>query len=82
MHDDTLDRTTNGRGPVAKAAWSQIRPLDAGAWFGPNWRGVRASPLDEAIALLPRLGLNANVEIKPCPGREAEPATAVIEVAA
>jgi glycerophosphoryl diester phosphodiesterase len=80
MHDDTLDRTTSGRGPVAKADWSQISRLDAGAWFGPNWRGVKVPRLDETIALLARLGLNANIEIKPCPGREVETAAAVIEV--
>jgi len=80
MHDDTLNRTTSGRGPVAKADWSQISRLDAGAWFGPNWRGVKVPRLDETIALLARLGLNANIEIKPCPGREVETATNVIEV--
>jgi glycerophosphoryl diester phosphodiesterase len=79
MHDDTLNRTTSGRGPVAKASWSEISRLDAGAWFGPNWRGVKVPRLDETIALLARLGLNANIEIKPCPGREVETAAATVE---
>lgn len=80
MHDDTLNRTTNGHGPVAKADWSQVSRLDAGAWFGPNWRGIKVPRLDETIALLARLGLNANIEIKPCPGREVETAATVIQV--
>jgi glycerophosphoryl diester phosphodiesterase len=80
MHDDSLDRTTDGHGPVATASWARIERLDAGAWFGPNWRGIKVPRLDETIALLVRLGLNANIEIKPCPGRETETAIRVIEV--
>jgi glycerophosphoryl diester phosphodiesterase len=80
MHDDDLDRTTTGHGPVAEASWPQIAKLDAGAWFGPGWHGVRVPRLDETIARLASLGLNANIEIKPCPGREVETAAAVIEL--
>jgi glycerophosphoryl diester phosphodiesterase len=80
MHDDSLDRTTSGHGPVAAASWAQIERLDAGAWFGPGWQGVKVPRLDETIALLARLGLNANIEIKPCPGREVETAGRTIEV--
>jgi len=77
MHDETLERTTNGQGPVAAASWSAIRKLDAGAWFGPAFAGERVPDLEETIALLAELGLGANVEIKPCPGRERETGAAV-----
>ena len=77
MHDETLERTTNGRGPVAATSWSAIRKLDAGAWFGPAIAGERVPDLEETIALLAELGLGANVEIKPCPGRERETGAAV-----
>lgn len=72
MHDDTLERTTNGRGPVAGASWEQIRQLDAGAWFAAAFAGERVPDLAQTIAVLAELGLGANVEIKPCPGRERE----------
>ena len=72
MHDETLDRTTDGVGPVAAATWDAIRRLDAGTWFGPAFAGERVPDLAETLALLGELGLGANVEIKPCPGREAE----------
>jgi len=72
MHDDTLERTTNGRGPVAATSWEQVRTLDAGAWFGPAFAGERVPDLAETVTLLDELGLGANVEIKPCPGRERE----------
>lgn len=33
IHDDTLDRTTNGQGPVREMSWAEISRLDAGSWF-------------------------------------------------
>ena len=38
MHDTTLDRTTNGRGPVPWRMLRQIRRLDAAYWFAPRAR--------------------------------------------
>lgn len=72
MHDETLDRTTNGRGPVSARSWNEVARLDAGSWFGPEFAGERVPPLNEVLALLGALGLGANIEIKPCPGRAAE----------
>jgi glycerophosphoryl diester phosphodiesterase len=77
MHDDRLDRTTNGKGPVAEARWAQIRRLDAGSWFAQQFAGERVPDLEETIRTLGELGLGANVEIKPCPGRERETGVAV-----
>ena len=78
MHDEDLDRTTTGRGLVAGATLADIKGLDAGAWFAERWRGTRVPTLQEAIDLLEKRGLSANIEIKPCPGREAETARAVV----
>jgi len=82
MHDATLERTTDGRGAVAAAPAAALAALDAGGWFGPGFRGERVPTLVEAIAELERLGLGANVEIKPCPGRAAATAGAVAEILA
>lgn len=38
-HDETLERTTNGRGPVAACTEADFRVLDAGYWFKPNDAG-------------------------------------------
>lgn len=72
MHDDDLERTTDGRGKVAEADWETLRDLDAGSWFGEAFRGEPMPTLSETLVELARLGLGANVEIKPCPGREEE----------
>lgn len=77
MHDDTLERTTDGKGAVARTSLAEIRALDAGGWLADSWRGARVPTLDEAIRVLDECGLAANIEIKPCPGREVETALAV-----
>jgi glycerophosphoryl diester phosphodiesterase len=53
LHDDTLDRTTDGAGPVDQHTLAEIRALDAGAWFGPEFAGERVPTLD---AVLTRYG--------------------------
>ncbi len=77
MHDETLDRTTDLRGPVAGLAYGHIVQADAGGWFGPRFRGERVPTLREAIAEMARLGLGGNIEIKPCRGAEAATGRAV-----
>ena len=69
IHDETLQRTTTGRGRVARHTADEIRSLDAGRWFAPEFAGERVPTLAEAVALLLELGLNANVEIKPSSGQ-------------
>ncbi len=70
LHDDLLDRTTSGKGAAAQATLAQIRAMDAGSWFAPNFAGIKVPTLEEAVAEMLRLNLNCNFEIKPCPGRE------------
>lgn len=70
LHDDILDRTTNGQGLAKEATLAEVRALDAGSWFAPNWAGAKVPTLEETVHELVSLGLNCNFEIKPCPGRE------------
>ncbi|MGD2071076.1 MAG: glycerophosphodiester phosphodiesterase family protein, partial [Gemmatimonadota bacterium] len=49
LHDDTLDRTTDGRGPVAAAPLARLRDLDAGRWFGADFEGERIPSLAETL---------------------------------
>lgn len=80
FHDDTLGRTTGGRGAVGSLTLAALQQLDAGVWFGPEFRGERIPTLSEAMVALGELGLGANVEIKPAPGRAAETARAVADL--
>jgi glycerophosphoryl diester phosphodiesterase len=59
-------------------ALQDIRQLDAGIRFGAEWRGEKVPTLCEALQLLAELGMGFNLEVKPCPGREAETARAAV----
>lgn len=73
LHDDTLERTTNGHGAAADHTWAQLSTLDAGAWYGDSaqFAGTHLPTLAEAAERCAREGIAANIEIKPCPGRDA-----------
>ena len=77
MHDETLDRTTSGRGAVAAAGIAELLALDAGSWFGRAFAGERVPTYESAAGTCRALDLWANVEIKPCRGRESETGHAV-----
>lgn len=79
FHDDELDRTTNGSGLVAETLYEDIKGLDAGSWFGHSFSGTRVLTLEELLDILLERGLSANIEIKPCPGREKETAEVVMD---
>ena len=70
LHDDTLERTTSGRGRAADFDWSELVRLDAGAWHSDTFRGERLASFEEAAKLLRSGGTLANVEIKPTAGFE------------
>jgi len=49
IHDDTVDRTTNGAGPVASQPLAALQALDAGGWFGEAFAGARIPTLAEVL---------------------------------
>lgn len=49
FHDETLERTTNGEGPLALQALGELRRLDAGASFAPRFAGTAIPTLEEAL---------------------------------
>jgi len=63
LHDATLDRTTDGAGLLSDQPLAALRTLDAGAWFGPLFRGESLPTLREVFAELGQ-DIAINVEIK------------------
>lgn len=49
LHDSTLDRTTNGTGNIGNWMSADIDTLDAGAWFGPEFKGQRVLRLADLL---------------------------------
>ncbi len=52
MHDETVDRTTNGSGRVDQMTLEQIRKLDAGSWHSEVFKGTKVPTLEEALELM------------------------------
>jgi glycerophosphoryl diester phosphodiesterase len=80
LHDETLNRTTDGRGSVARKTLADLRTLDAGAWFGKRFKGERLPTLAEAVALILERKMGLNLEIKPTRGAAAATAENAIGV--
>ena len=70
IHDETVDRTTNGKGSVPGMSWSQLSEFKIG-------EKERIPSYREVVALCRELGLWANVEIKPAKGHERATGEAV-----
>ena len=51
LHDDNVDRTTNGTGYVAEMLLDEVRALDAGSWMGSQFAGEKIPTLDEVFSL-------------------------------
>lgn len=50
IHDDTVDRTTNGLGPVTSHTLAVLQGFDAGSWFGSEFSGERIPTFDAVLA--------------------------------
>ncbi|MDH7569811.1 MAG: glycerophosphodiester phosphodiesterase family protein [Armatimonadota bacterium] len=51
LHDATVDRTTDGTGPLVSLTSGEVRALDAGSWFAARFAGERIPLLEEALDL-------------------------------
>jgi glycerophosphoryl diester phosphodiesterase len=81
MHDDTLQRTSDGVGNFREHSAAKLEQLDAGAWFGATFAGERIPRFSAVMQYLHTQGMNADIEIKPCPGRDAETGAMVAALA-
>lgn len=72
LHDDTLDRTSNGWGIAGQLPWEKLLQLDVGGWFGNDFAGERLPLLSQVAERCASYNMMANIEIKPTTGLEAE----------
>ena len=63
IHDDTLNRTTNGKGKVANYTLNELKQLDGGSWFGKEFSGEKIPTLQEVLELT-RGQVLLNIELK------------------
>ncbi|ACX85989.1 glycerophosphodiester phosphodiesterase [Pectobacterium parmentieri] len=72
LHDDTLERTSNGWGIAGELPWDKLVGLDVGGWYGHKFVGERLPLLSEVAKRCVQYGMAANIEIKPTTGYETE----------
>ncbi len=63
IHDESLDRTTNGQGMVSDYTLSDLKALDAGSWFDARFKGERLPTLEEVLDLM-KGQVFLNIEVK------------------
>lgn len=79
FHDETLSRTTNGKGMVAESTFTKLSTLDAGGWFAPQYSGERIPLLKDVLQFLKEMNMAAVVEIKPLVGEEEQTVLRTLE---
>lgn len=63
IHDETVERTTDGKGKVCELTLKELKSLDVGSWFGKEFSGERIPTLSEAIEVI-RGEAKLNIEFK------------------
>ncbi|KIL45100.1 glycerophosphodiester phosphodiesterase [Jeotgalibacillus soli] len=66
MHDETIDRTTNGSGYIKDMTYEILKALDAGSWFHSSFSNEKIITLDEVLEWATGEGnhLTINIELK------------------
>ena len=77
LHDDTLERTSNGWGIAGELTWDNLLKVDAGSWFSREFTGEPLPLLSQVAERCKQHGMMANIEIKPTTGLEVETGKAV-----
>lgn len=69
IHDEKLERTTDGRGLVAEKLFDELRQLDAGKKFKPEYAGLKIPEFHEALETVLRAGATPFIDCKACEPR-------------
>lgn len=81
LHDYTLDRTTNGSGPIGEKTLKEVRTLDAGSWFGPEFAGEKIPTFEEVVEWAKgKIRLNVELKSGPYPYFQPELAEKVVAI--
>ncbi len=64
IHDETVQRTTNGRGKVSGLTREETQRLDAGSWFSARFRGQKVPTLTEVLQFVKSFSCHLLIEIK------------------
>ena len=82
LHDDTLERTTDGHGVASLQTWATLQKLDAGRWHSSPYAGELLPSLETIAAYCITNDFDLNIEIKPTTGTDLYTGEVVAEHAA
>lgn len=77
MHDFSVERCSDGTGPVVLKTMDELEKLDAGSWFSPEFKNERIPRLSDALKVVSDSHIALNLELKPTLGWEEPTARAV-----
>lgn len=64
LHDDSIDRTSNGSGNISSMTYSQVSQYDFGSWKSSEYAGTKIPTFEEFIKLCKYIGLHPYIELK------------------
>ena len=64
IHDEKVNRTTDGKGYIKDMTLSEVKSLDAGSWFSEEWAGEKIPTLDEVFDIFENTDHRLNIELK------------------
>ena len=64
FHDDTIDDKSDGTGTIASHTLAELKALDFGSWFSPEFAGTKIATLEEMLECCYNLGIAVALELK------------------
>ena len=64
IHDESIDRTSTGKGFVKDLTLEELQKYDYGSWFGPEFAGQKIPTLAQVLAVFKSTPIQINIEIK------------------
>ena len=64
LHDDSIDRTSNGKGKISELTYEEVVQYDFGSWFSEDYKDLKIPTFDEFIKLCKEIEMHPYIELK------------------
>lgn len=64
LHDDSIDRTSNGKGKLTDLTYEEVLQYDFGSWFSEDYKGLKIPTFIEFVDLCKEINLHPYIELK------------------
>ena len=81
FHDDDLMRINGSEQKIRDMTWQELQEVDVGSYLSESFAGEKILHLEDALCIVLDRGMQCNIEIKPCAGREVETAEVALDCA-